>query len=199
MNDRPPQSSSIFSLQFGLLPSDFDDVPRPLPSPSAKRRAAAAKSKPRRPEDGFEITPPPEQFVLLEDIGAVLYRLWKWSISKERSSFEAPTPATKAATLPAIDPSAHRYPYCLVWTPIHPITWVAPYVGHVGLCDEEGVVLDFAGKHVGRDAMAFGWPARYVQLSPFVNEEINWDGEIGRAKQQFRRVEYNFLTVRIAL
>ena len=137
--------------------------------------------------------------MLLEDIGAVLYRLWKWSISKERSSFEAPTPATKAATLPAIDPSAHRYPYCLVWTPIHPITWVAPYVGHVGLCDEEGVVLDFAGKHVGRDAMAFGWPARYVQLSPFVNEEINWDGEIGRAKQQFRRVEYNFLTVRSAL
>ena len=40
--------------------------------------------------------------------------------------------------------------------------------------------------------MAFGWPARFVQLSP--SPETDWDGEISRATTQFHRVEYNFLT-----
>ena len=43
-----------------------------------------------------------------------------------------------------INSSAQRYPRCIVWTPIHPITWFAPYVGHVGICDTEGIVHDFA-------------------------------------------------------
>eukprot|EP01047_Picozoa_sp_COSAG01_P107979 COSAG01_NODE_36938_length_510_cov_2.849148_2_plen_131_part_01 len=27
------------------------------------------------------------------------------------------------------------HPCCILWTPIHPITWFAPFVGHMGVCD----------------------------------------------------------------
>lgn len=195
-------SGNQWSLRFGALPSDFEDVPRPPKSPELRRRAAvqreAAAARRRRQlelaasaNDDDDLLPPPS-FILLEEIATWLLRLLRWLMTGERSPFEAPTPAAAKAKLPPVNHSARRYPYCLVWTPIHPITWVCPYVGHVGLCDVEGIVLDFAGKHVGRDKMAFGWPARFVQLSP--SPETDWDGEISRATTQFHRVEYNFLT-----
>ena len=49
---------------------------------------------------------------------------------------------------------------------MQPLTWIAPYAGHVGMCDRDGIVYDFAGRRVGRDKMSFGWPARYLQLPP---------------------------------
>jgi len=80
-----------------------------------------------------------------------------------------------------------------VWTPIHPITWLCPYVGHVGLCDAEGRVHDFAGPYyIGLDAMAFGWPTRYVQLD--CDSMPHWDLSVGRAAQRFERQTYDFLS-----
>lgn len=79
-----------------------------------------------------------------------------------------------------------------MWTPIHPLTWLVPYVGHVGLAGRDGIVYDFAGRHVGRDAMAFGWPARYLPLEPTVSND--WEADVGRAAEAFERVEYNLLT-----
>ncbi|KAJ7548644.1 hypothetical protein O6H91_07G021000 [Diphasiastrum complanatum] len=58
-----------------------------------------------------------------------------------------------------------RFPCCLVWTPLIVISWLAPYIGHAGICREDGVILDFAGAHfVNVDNFAFGAPVRYVQL-----------------------------------
>ena len=88
--------------------------------------------------------------------------------------------------LPPVDAERHRYPCCIVWTPIHPITWLCPYVGHVGLCDAEGRVHDFAGPYyIGLDAMAFGWPTRYVQLD--CDSMPHWDLSVGRAAQRGAR------------
>ena len=95
--------------------------------------------------------------------------------------------------LPPVDADRHRYPCCIVWTPIHPITWLCPYVGHVGLCDAEGRVHDFAGPYyIGLDAMAFGWPTRYVQLD--CDSMPHWDLSVGRAAQRFERQTYDFLS-----
>ena len=60
-----------------------------------------------------------------------------------------------------------RYPYSLVWTPIPVLTWVLPFVGHLGVADSRGVIYDFAGPYyVGKGDLAFGRTARYVQLAP---------------------------------
>lgn len=40
----------------------------------------------------------------------------------------------------------HRYPFCLVWTPIPLLTWLFPFVGHLGIATSNGVIRDFAGR-----------------------------------------------------
>ncbi|XP_016373396.1 transmembrane protein 222-like [Sinocyclocheilus rhinocerous] len=58
-----------------------------------------------------------------------------------------------------IDPSISRYPYCIVWTPIPVLSWLFPFIGHMGICTSTGVIRDFAGPYfVSEDNMAFGRP-----------------------------------------
>lgn len=38
-----------------------------------------------------------------------------------------------------IDPSRHKYPYCIVWSPLPPITWIFPFIGHTGIADSKGI------------------------------------------------------------
>ena len=207
--DEPPPARLNFLSRFGLLPSDLSDVP----SPRLKRRSkseeklAAMERKMRRgwassqglarmdcsasPKDRTQHVvdsdvEPPESFVIV----AIIFE-YVWSLVTHAWAHRLQAQSAVSESL-RIDHSHHRYPYCLVWTPIHPVTWACPYVGHVGLCGPDGVVLDFAGKRIGRNSMAFGWPARYVQLPPDATED--WTGEIDRATEQFGRVDYNFLT-----
>lgn len=69
------------------------------------------------------------------------------------------------SVLAVVDTVRHRYPFAVVWTPIHPITWMLPFVGHMGICDSRGIVLDFTGD-IGVDDLAFGSPKRYLSLNP---------------------------------
>lgn len=64
-----------------------------------------------------------------------------------------------------IDPKKSRFPCCLVWTPLPVVSWLAPFIGHVGICREDGSILDFSGSNlVNVDNFAFGAVARYLQL-----------------------------------
>lgn len=41
-----------------------------------------------------------------------------------------------------------------------------PFIGHIGICREDGVILDFAGPNfVSVDNFAFGAVTRYIQLN----------------------------------
>merc|ERR1711884_616072 len=75
---------------------------------------------------------------------------------------------TKKMVLPGhIDPEKQRFPYCIVWTPIPFLTWLFPFIGHMGIATSAGVIRDFAGPYyVGEGAMAFGKPTRYLQMDP---------------------------------
>lgn len=67
--------------------------------------------------------------------------------------------------LDEINPKAARFPCCLVWTPLPVVSWLAPFIGHVGICREDGVSLDFSGSNlVNVDEFAVGAVARYLQL-----------------------------------
>lgn len=67
--------------------------------------------------------------------------------------------------LDAIDPKKAKFPCCLVWTPLPVVSWLAPFIGHVGICREDGAILDFSGSYlVNIDDFAFGAIARYLQL-----------------------------------
>lgn len=67
--------------------------------------------------------------------------------------------------LEPVDPNKANFPCCIVWTPLPVVSWLAPFIGHVGICREDGVVLDFSGSNfVNVDDFAFGAAARYLQL-----------------------------------
>lgn len=89
------------------------------------------------------------------------------STEGENSGYRSVMVAPLAANVATPNTKSHvRYPGSIVWTPIHPLSWIAPYVGHCGVCDSEGVVYDFAGPYFVRcDSMAFGWPTKSLPLS----------------------------------
>ncbi|KAK6129535.1 hypothetical protein DH2020_036720 [Rehmannia glutinosa] len=67
--------------------------------------------------------------------------------------------------LPPVDPKKATFPCCLVWTPLPVVSWLAPFIGHVGICKEDGTILDFSGSNlVNVDDFAFGSVARYLQF-----------------------------------
>lgn len=67
------------------------------------------------------------------------------------------------AFVPVVQPP-RCFPYCVVWCPIPVLSWLLPFVGHMGICTSTGKILDFAASfYVSADAMAFGNPTRYLQ------------------------------------
>lgn len=75
-----------------------------------------------------------------------------------------------------IQPSKNLYPYCVLWSPLPPITWLFPFIGHTGIADSQGIIHDFAGPyHIGVGKMAFGSPTRYIQLDPEMCKNMSWD------------------------
>ena len=76
-------------------------------------------------------------------------------------------PRLTSRVLLPIDPRRARFPCCVVWTPLPVISWLLPFAGHLGICTEDGVILDFAGSYfVSVDAFTFGATSRYVRLNP---------------------------------
>ncbi|XP_063932680.1 transmembrane protein 222 [Zophobas morio] len=85
-----------------------------------------------------------------------------------------------------IDKSKDRYPCCIVWTPIPILTWLFPFIGHMGVCLSSGIIRDFAGPYyVSQDNMAFGRPTKYWQLKPALayGGITGWDRAVTEASE----------------
>ena len=64
-----------------------------------------------------------------------------------------------------VDHENQRYPYCIVWTPLPFVSYILPFIGHVGICTSEGVIHDFGGSgYVAVDSMTFGKPYKYIKM-----------------------------------
>lgn len=112
--------------------------------------------------------------------------------------------------------SSDRFPNSIVWTPLPIVSWLAPFLGHVGICREDGTILDFAGSyHVNIDSFAFGATARYVHLDvqqccfpPYLSGHtcksgfehaqagtaLSWDEGLHSSMQHFQHKSYNPFT-----
>lgn len=117
-----------------------------------------------------------------------------------------------------INPKRARFPLCIVWTPLPVLSWLIPFIGHIGICREDGVILDFAGPNfVCVDNFAFGSVTRYIRIdeklcraipplsihrngdqqdsSGLEGEEIvTWDDALRKSTQEFQHRSYNLLT-----
>ncbi len=66
-----------------------------------------------------------------------------------------------------INPELARFPYCMVWTPIPLVTWLLPFIGHLGIATSQGIIHDFAGSYfISVDDFAFGSPHKYSFAEP---------------------------------
>ncbi|KAL7502797.1 hypothetical protein ACHAXN_000705 [Cyclotella atomus] len=56
--------------------------------------------------------------------------------------------------------------FTILWSPLPPITWLIPFIGHMGIATSRGVACDFQGPYsVGeRGRMAFGKPTRVLRV-----------------------------------
>uniref|UniRef100_A0A915L153 Transmembrane protein 222 n=1 Tax=Romanomermis culicivorax TaxID=13658 RepID=A0A915L153_ROMCU len=93
-----------------------------------------------------------------------------------------------------INAERHRFPHCLVWTPIPLITWFFPFIGHMGIGLTSGIIRDFAGSYfVSEDNMAFGWPLRYLQLdlNNCPGGASAWDRGIIEASEEYSQRTHN--------
>nr|CAG4635154.1 EOG090X0GY7 [Alona affinis] len=98
------------------------------------------------------------------------------------------------ATNEPIDSRKHRYPYSIVWTPIPLITWIFPFIGHMGICTSAGVIRDFAGSYyVSEDQMGFGHPTKYLQLdiSKVPGGVSAWDRAVQEASEEYKSHMHN--------
>jgi hypothetical protein len=78
------------------------------------------------------------------------------------------------------------HPCCVVWTPIHPITWFLPFVGHMGICDSSGRLHDWGGGPIAAchpRKMMFGVPCRYIKFNP--RDISMWDAAIEDADNRY--------------
>lgn len=97
-----------------------------------------------------------------------------------------------SADLPPVQPHRNLYPCCVVWTPLPVITWILPFVGHMGICDSQGVIHDFAGPYfVNIGNMAFGDPVKYWRIPLQVSPQ-EFDAALQRTTEYYRTRMYNF-------
>lgn len=100
-----------------------------------------------------------------------------------------------------VAPEHSRFPFCLVWTSIPLITWLFPFVGHLGLASSEGIIFDFAGPYfVSEDDFAFGKPLRYLKLDPERVRSVagrdkaeTYDASIARGNAIYKERMHNLL------
>ncbi|XP_061616765.1 transmembrane protein 222 [Phyllopteryx taeniolatus] len=94
-----------------------------------------------------------------------------------------------------INPLAARFPHCIVWTPIPVLSWLFPFIGHMGICTSSGVIRDFAGPYfVSEDNMAFGKPTKYWMLDVskvYAGGLSAWDMAVHDASEEYKHRMHN--------
>jgi transmembrane protein 222 len=89
----------------------------------------------------------------------------------------------------------HDLSFCILWSPLPPITWFLPFIGHTGIADSRGIANDFQGSYyVGTSGrMAFGAPTRYLKIDvgDLPGGVERWDDAIREANQVYNSRMHN--------
>ncbi|GER32109.1 green-ripe like protein 1 [Striga asiatica] len=92
--------------------------------------------------------------------------------------------------LPPVDPTKAKFPCCLVWTPLPVVSWLAPFIGHVGICMENGTVLDFSGSNFNIGAHK----CKHRFAHSEYGAAITWDEALQSTGRHFEHRSYNLFT-----
>lgn len=102
--------------------------------------------------------------------------------------------------------AAPVYPHSMVWSPIPLITWLLPFIGHMGITDSEGRIHDFGGPYYvnkSKTRTAFGPVAKVwtLDLAPLTSgkgmtgdrsEALRiWDAGVNAASGEYENRMHN--------
>lgn len=89
-----------------------------------------------------------------------------------------------------------KYPHHLIWTTIPIISWIIPFIGHMGITDSKGNIYDFSGNYtIQKNNFAFGDPIRVYQLPSTYNQpEYSLDDQIIFISSKYRQKQHSFIT-----
>ncbi|KAG7356741.1 DUF778 domain containing protein [Nitzschia inconspicua] len=78
------------------------------------------------------------------------------------------------------------FSFCILWSPLPIITWIIPFIGHLGIADSRGYSHDFQGPYsIGtsrKAVMAFGPTTRYLKMDiGQLSTAERWDDAIREA------------------
>ena len=75
------------------------------------------------------------------------------------------------------------------------ITWIIPFIGHTGICMDDGTIHDFAGPYtISVDEFSFGKPLKYVPWKIDVTYKDKWNQTVIRADKVFEKTMHNLFT-----
>lgn len=92
-------------------------------------------------------------------------------------------------------PQIEDLAFSILWSPLPVITWIIPFIGHLGIADSNGIASDFQGPfYVGdRGRMAFGSPTRALRINihDVSGGAAEWDQMIQEANDIYRGRMHN--------
>uniref|UniRef100_A0A7E4VAW1 Transmembrane protein 222 n=1 Tax=Panagrellus redivivus TaxID=6233 RepID=A0A7E4VAW1_PANRE len=93
-----------------------------------------------------------------------------------------------------IDAKNHLFPFCVVWTPLPLLSWLFPFIGHIGIASSRGIIRDFAGPYyVAENDMGFGWPSMYwrLDLTKVNGGPEGYDRAVREASDEYKQHNHN--------
>jgi len=102
-----------------------------------------------------------------------------------------------------VKPAKDYFPFTIVWCPIPLLTWLLPFIGHLGIVTSDGTIHDFAGPYfVNRHPhkMGFGNVTRYFEVKSqhlklkTQSEAVKiWDSAINEASAEYDEMLHDLL------
>eukprot|EP00554_Chaetoceros_debilis_P004054 CAMPEP_0194087118 /NCGR_PEP_ID=MMETSP0149-20130528/23900_1 /TAXON_ID=122233 /ORGANISM="Chaetoceros debilis, Strain MM31A-1" /LENGTH=127 /DNA_ID=CAMNT_0038770391 /DNA_START=191 /DNA_END=571 /DNA_ORIENTATION=- len=87
--------------------------------------------------------------------------------------------------------------YTILWSPLPPITWLVPFIGHLGIATSSGVACDFQGSYYvsDRGRMAFGEPTRalMINIDQIPGGAQTWDEMVREANNLYSTRVHNIV------
>ena len=84
----------------------------------------------------------------------------------------------------------------LVWTSIPVLSYIFPFLGHVGITDSIGRIHDFGSSHyVSVDQMTYGNPDKIVHFEITREEYTRWDKCINSVSKKYSKKTYSLCSV----
>lgn len=84
----------------------------------------------------------------------------------------------------------------LVWTSIPVLSYIFPFIGHVGITDSTGRIHDFGSSHyISIDQMTYGNPDKIIHFEITNDEFTRWDKCIHSVSKKFTHKTYSLCGV----